>query len=42
MGMFRGTHDYQYDPTLRYLPPPDYPQIPASFTVVYQREIPVQ
>ena len=41
MGMFRGTHDYQYDSTLRYLPPPDYPQIPASFTVVYQREIPV-
>jgi hypothetical protein len=31
---------YNYDPTLRYLPPPDYPQIPASFTVLYQREIP--
>jgi hypothetical protein len=39
MGGFN-TRTYNYDPTLRYLPPPDYPQIPAAFEVLYQRQIP--
>jgi hypothetical protein len=33
------TRTYNYDPTLRYLPPPDYPQIPAALKVMYEREI---
>ncbi|HWB21713.1 MAG TPA: hypothetical protein VG652_02365 [Gaiellaceae bacterium] len=38
MGGFN-TRTYNYDPTLRYLPPPDYPQIPAALKVMYEREI---
>jgi hypothetical protein len=38
MGGFT-TRTYNYDPTLRYLPPPDYPQIPAALKVMYEREI---
>jgi hypothetical protein len=34
------TRTYNYDPTLRYLPPPDYPQIPAALKVMYERAIP--
>jgi len=33
------TRTYNYDSTLRYLPPPDYPQIPAALEVLYQRQI---
>ena len=35
------TRTYNYDPTLRYLPPPDYPQIPSALKVMYQRQIAV-
>ncbi len=41
MGGFNGSHTYNYDPTLRYLPPPDYPAIPSAFKVMYQRQIAV-
>ena len=34
------TRTYNYDPTLRYLLPPDFPQIPAAFKVMYERQIP--
>ena len=40
MGGFN-TRTYNYDPTLRYLPPPDYPQIPSAFKVMYERDIAV-
>jgi hypothetical protein len=33
------TRTYNYDPTLRYLPPPDYPQIPAALKVMYERQV---
>jgi hypothetical protein len=33
------TRTYDYDPTLRYLPPPDYPQIPSAFKVMYERQV---
>ena len=36
-----GTRTYNYDPTLRYLPPPDYPQIPSAFKIMYERQIAV-
>ena len=39
-GRLRRTRTYNYDPTLRYLPPPDYPQIPAALKVMYERQIP--
>jgi hypothetical protein len=38
MGGFN-TRTYNYDPTLRYLPPPDYPQIPSAFKIMYERQI---
>ena len=38
MGGFN-TRTYNYDATLRYLPPPDYPQIPSALKIMYQREI---
>jgi hypothetical protein len=38
MGGFT-TRTYNYDSTLRYLPPPDYPQIPAALVTLYQRQI---
>jgi len=41
MGGFNGSHTYNYDPTLRYLPPPDYPEIPSAFKIMYQRQIAV-
>lgn len=40
MGGF-SSRTYNYDPTLRYLPPPDYPQIPSSFKILYERQISV-
>lgn len=40
-GTFRGVRTYNYDPTLRYLPPPDYPSIPSAFKIMYQRQIAV-
>jgi hypothetical protein len=39
MGGFGPPRTYNYDPTLRYLPPPDYPQIPAALKVMYERAI---
>jgi len=33
------TRTYNYDSTLRYLPPPDYPQIPAALQVMYERQV---
>jgi PilX N-terminal len=41
MGGFNGSHTYNYDPTLRYLPPPDYPEIPSAFKIMYERQIAV-
>lgn len=38
MGGFN-TRTYNYDSTLRFLPPPDYPQIPAALVTLYQRQI---
>jgi hypothetical protein len=38
MGGF-ASRTYNYDTTLRYLPPPDYPQIPAALKVMYQRQV---
>jgi hypothetical protein len=40
MGGFN-TRTYNYDSTLRYLPPPDYPQIPSALKVLYERQIAV-
>jgi hypothetical protein len=38
---FTGTRTYNYDSTLRYLPPPDYPEIPSAFKIMYERQIAV-
>jgi len=38
---FTGTRTYNYDATLRYLPPPDYPEIPSAFKIMYERQIAV-
>jgi hypothetical protein len=40
MGGFN-SRTYDYDPTLRYLPPPDYPQIPSAYKIVYERQVSV-
>ena len=40
MGGFN-TRTYNYDSTLRYLPPPDYPQIPSALKVLYERQVSV-
>jgi hypothetical protein len=38
-GSFLTSRTYNYDSTLRYLPPPDFPQIPAALKVMYERQI---